>query len=86
MEYRNLGYSGLKVSVLAYGPEFLNLVLLSKFFLFSWFILKILRNIVTSPDENNCVEYDKVLSLVKKCLDLGINYFDTVNYLVSNKY
>lgn len=48
MEYRNLGNSGLRVSVLAYG---------------NWLQEQ-------SPLET-------AIAVIKKCLENGINYFDT---------
>jgi aryl-alcohol dehydrogenase-like predicted oxidoreductase len=50
MEYRNLGNSGLKVSVLSYG---------------NWL------NSMTKED------YILTRDSIKKCYDLGVNFFDT---------
>jgi aryl-alcohol dehydrogenase-like predicted oxidoreductase len=49
MEYRNLGGTGLKVSVLGFG------------------------NMINYKPEN--VDIDD--AIVKKCLDSGVNFFDT---------
>ena len=49
MEYRYLGNSGLRVSVLSFG------------------------NMINWKEEN----YETDLKIIKKCLESGINYFDT---------